>query len=297
MIIIMSSFHLAKAEEQALDDQEIINIESLYKSSSSDTKINSAVTEEKNVSTNSSDTINPDENTNVNDEKKTEAVNKEKTKEKIKDEKVERLTDLNKLSPFREVSVIQKKYLPKSGRLQAFIGGGTTTNSPWFSNLGLKLNVGYFFSESFGIEASGIFLTNSERDVAKEIRENNGLQPEKFVNTKSNVGVDIVWVPIYGKVSYSNDQIIPFDMYFTAGLGSSSTNSKEGNNSTFHIGTGQIFAISKGMAFRWDYSWNMYQATPLSDSALATANSQSNMYNDLILTAGFSFFFPEVSNR
>jgi len=85
-------------------------------------------------------------------------------------------------------------------------------------------------------------------------------------------------------------------MYFSAGMGSSSTNSQEGTNTTFHVGTGQIFALSKSMAFRWDYSWNMYKATPVADSALGTA-PESNNYNDLILTAGVSFFFPEVSSR
>lgn len=272
------------AQDQVLDDADIVNVESLYK-----TPVQTQRPTAPEVTAEESTSL-------VEQEKKAEELNQ--VQEQIRKDKIERLTDLNTLSPFREISVIQKKYSPKTERFQFYLAGGMTTNSPWFLNLGAKVNVSYFFTETFGIEVGGMFLSNSEREVAKEIRENNRLQPEKFVNTKSHYGVDLVWAPIYGKVSFINNRIIPFDMYFSAGVGSSSTNSQEGNNTTYHIGTGQIFALSKTMAFRWDYSWNMYQATPVADNALATTSgTSSNNYNDLILTAGISFFFPEVSNR
>ncbi|MEQ1723471.1 MAG: outer membrane beta-barrel domain-containing protein, partial [Pseudobdellovibrio sp.] len=161
------------------------------------------------------------------------------------------------LAPFSDVSVIQKKYQPKTERFQLYMAGGLTTNSPWFLNLGAKVNLGYYFSESFGVELSGVFLSNSESQAAKEIRTNNNLQPDKFVVTKYNIGVDLLWSPIYGKVANLDNEIIPFDMYFAFGGGTSATNSQENSVPTFHVGTGQIFALSKSMAFRWDYSWNL----------------------------------------
>jgi outer membrane beta-barrel protein len=85
-------------------------------------------------------------------------------------------------------------------------------------------------------------------------------------------------------------------MYFAFGGGTSSTNSQEKSVPALHVGTGQIFALTKSMAFRWDYSWNFYQATPVSDAASTSAPSKSN-YNDLVFTAGVSFFFPEANYR
>ncbi len=284
-LIILNS-GVAYAEEQTIDDQDIVNIESLYNKTPPPTQ-RPTYQEAKPAES----SVNPV----VEEQKKAQEINQ--VQEQIKKDKIERLTDLNTLAPFREISVIQKKYLPKTGRFQFYAAGGMTTNSPWFLNLGAKINIGYFFTETLGVEVGGMFLSNSERQVSKEIRENNGLQPEKFVNTKSNLGADLVWAPIYGKVSFLNDRIVPFDMYFSAGAGTSSTNSQEGNNTTFHVGTGQIFAMGKSMAFRWDYSWYMYQATPVADKSLTAGKSESNAYNDLILTAGLSFFFPEVSNR
>ena len=214
----------------------------------------------------------------------------------VQSSKLKSVADLNKLSPFNDISVIQRKYLPKTGRYQLFLAGGLTTNSPWFLNVGAKVNFGYHFSENFGLELSGMFLSSSENQTAKEIRENNSLQPEKFVLTKYNLGLDLIWSPIFGKIATLDNKIIPFDMYFSLGGGTSGTNSEEKTVPTLHVGTGQIFAISKSTAFRWDYGWYYYQATPAQDVASTTAPLKGE-YNDLIFTAGISFFFPEANYR
>jgi len=183
---------VAYAQDQVLDDQDIVNVESLYKNQAPTPTQRPVVREAAPEVT----------ATPAEAEKKTEELNQ--VQEQIRKEKIERLTDLNTLSPFREVSIIQKKFLPKTERFQLYLAGGMTTNSPWFLNLGAKVNISYFFTETFGIELGGMFLSNSEREVSKEIRENNRLQPEKFVNTKSHYGADLVWAPIYGKVSFVN---------------------------------------------------------------------------------------------
>lgn len=210
------------------------------------------------------------------------------------DVKVDELKDLSMLSPFSEVSIIQKKLMPKSGRFQVFAAAGLTTNTPWFLNAGFKLNFGYHFTENLGLEFNTLFLSSSEREVAKEIRANNNLQPEQFIYTKSYLGADLLWTPIYGKITFLNKKIIPYEMYLSGGAGTSNTNSVEKNVPTLHLGTGQVFTITKSMAFRWDYSLNIFQATALSNNGIIP---EKGSYNDLIFTAGVSFFFPEVKNR
>ncbi len=269
------------ASAQTSDDLEVINLEGMYQAPKSVTP-----TEVENSEVNA---VAPGvSNTEV---QQAEAA----IVEKQEDVKVNELKDLSRLSPFREVSVIQKKYLPKTERFQFYGALGVTTNTPWFLNYGAKLNLAYHFTESFGLELSGLFLNSSEREVAKEIRENNGLRPEQFIYTKGYYGLDIIWSPIYGKLSNLDGGIVPFDMYFSAGLGTSNTNSSEQNVTTMHFGTGQIFAITKAIAFRWDYSLNLFEATPISSVGVTTPAKGS--YTDLILTAGVSFFFPEASER
>lgn len=273
--------HMVLAQEKSLDDQEVINVENLYKDMLPPVSPKSAT---------------PDRPDLLPDQQELKEQADIKNNVDVQNSKIKSLTDLNKLAPFSDISVIQKKFLPKTGRFQFYTAGGLTTNSPWFLNLGIKANLGYHFSESFGVEASGMFMSSSEGQSAKEIRSNNNLQPDKFVITKYSMMIDLMWSPIYGKVSTLENEIIPFDMYFSFGGGSLGTNSQEKTVPAFHLGTGQIFAWSKSMAFRWDYSWSFYQATPVAD-LISTITPSKSSYNDLIFTAGVSFFFPEASSR
>lgn len=274
---LLPSFTLA----EDADDLEVINLEGLYQSS----KIVKPVEVQSANPTDVSTEAPAVSSTDV-------AEVEDAVTQKKEDVKVNELKDLSRLSAFREVSVIQKKYLPKTERFQFYAGLGTTTNTPWFLNYGAKLNLAYHFTETVGLELSGMFLASSEREVAKEIRDNNGLKPEQFIYTTGYYGLDLMWAPIYGKLSNLDGGIVPFDMYFSLGGGTSKTNSSEGDVPTLHVGTGQIFAITKAIAFRWDYSLNIFQATPVAGGSAAKGS-----YNDLILTAGVSFFFPEASER
>jgi outer membrane beta-barrel protein len=282
--------------QQSADDLEVINLESLYKSSTVvkpvEVKGQTGFDEVKNQEPMKADQIIENiDNSTVETESSAQPV---RTKSGS-GSNVGELKDLSRLSPFREVSVIQKKYLPKTERFQFFGGLSTTTNTPWFLNVGGKLNLAYHFNESFGLELNTLFLTNSEREVTKEILDEHNLKADQFIYTKAYYGLDLMWSPIYGKLSHIDGGIIPFDMYFSVGGGISSTSSKEKDVSTLHIGVGQIFAITKAIAFRWDYSFNMFQATPIS-TGTSTAPTKGS-YNDLVLTAGVSIFFPEAGER
>ena len=272
----------APAPTKQLNDQDLVDIEKLYQEAAPQ-----APTKNLPPSTTPTQQLTADER------KELETI---QNSTEVQNSRVKSVTELNQLSPFIDVSMIQRKYLPKTERFQLYTALGLSTNSPWFINLGGKINFSYNFTENFGIEGSGMFLTSSERDAAKEIRDNNSLQPERFILTKSHLGADLVWTPIYGKIAKLNQEIIPFDMYFSLGGGISGTNSVEKNVATAHLATGQIFAISKSVAFRWDYSWYLYQATPVPD-ALSTTPTAKSTYNDLVFTAGISFFFPEANYR
>lgn len=195
---------------------------------------------------------------------------------------------LGKLAPFSEVSVLQKRYFPKTGRFQAFGGLGVITNDAFFNTVGATVKLGYFFTESMGLELSYMHLSTSEAKSTEELKKIQGVTTENIVYAKSYTGLDFMWVPIYGKFSYFDQKIINFDMYLSVGGGSTKIQNDE-SAGTFHIGTGQLFALSKSMAFRWDFSWNFYSAKGIDES--------TNTINNLYVTVGASFFFPEASYR
>ncbi len=130
------------AEQNILEDQEVINIENLYK----ETKVTPVNKEKTNMAV-AQDVEVPEEKKQKSDE----------VRKQIQDLNLKSLTDLNQLAPFSDIMTIQKKYLPKTSRFQFYLAGGVTTNSPWFLSLGAKLNLAYHFNESFALEATGLF--------------------------------------------------------------------------------------------------------------------------------------------
>lgn len=206
----------------------------------------------------------------------------------VQNNKLTDFSGLGRLAPFSEISVLQKRFLPKTQRMQ-FTGAFTTiTNNPWFLTMGVSLKAAYFFSEALGVEGTYTTMTSSQRQAATELHTNNNVSADSFGFPKNYLGIDAKYTPFYGKMTWLNKKIIPFEHYFTGGLGNTSV-STGGSGFTIHVGTGQNFALSKRFAVNWDFSMMMYSAK----STDGTVQS----FSDLLLTVGMSFFYPEAKYR
>jgi len=228
-----------------------------------------------------------------------------KIETKAEEKKIEEISDLKRLETFSNIAVIQKRFLPKTGRFEFNVSGGTNLNDAFFVGNGVGARLGYYFREKWGIEAVYSIIQNKNRDVTNELLT-RGVNTEGSVSTDGYYGLDLKWTPIFGKFAYFNEKIIPFDLYFTFGLGitdpriakSSLSNRQVDVTSpyTIKIGTGQIFALTKWMAFRWDLSMHMISAeTTVLENNVSSTSSSFN--NNLFLNVGLSFFFPEASYR
>jgi len=184
---------------------------------------------------------------------------------------------------------IQRRYLPKTGRFELFPSLGMVINNSFYWNTILGARAGYYFSEQFGIEATFAFISSNARKVTDDLEDNLNVEIADIVIPESYYGADLKWSPLYGKLGLSGDSVVPFDMYFSLGGGVTQTN-QETTPFSAHIGTGQIFAISKAIAFRWDLS--LYNYT--TDTKGGTI---SGSFTDLYLSMGVSIFFPEASYR
>lgn len=196
-------------------------------------------------------------------------------------------SDLANLVPFSEVSVLQKRFLPKTGRAQIFAGLSLTTNDPFYNTYGGTAKASYFISEMWGLELQYFNLSSSEAKSTKELYDVQNIGTDSLSYTKEYLGMALLWVPIYGKMTWFNKKIVPFDFYFGAGGGQTRTHQKSGIG-TVNITTGQIFAINKGFAIRWDFTWNFFSAKAI---------NEDGMINNLFFSAGASFFFPEANYR
>lgn len=209
---------------------------------------------------------------------------------------VKKLSNLNQLELFDDIATIQKRFLPKTKRFEGFIGISTTINDAFFSQNGLNGRLGYYFSERWGVEANVGWFKSSDKAVTTSL-QNIAVNTGGQVATDLFYCLDIKWVPIYGKYAYFNKKIIPFDLYFMAGIGKSNVFTRNSSLQivqdspiTFQVGSGQIFSISKSMAFRWEVGWNFMNTNN-------PVQGGTDLQNNMFLQLGMSFFFPEAKYR
>jgi outer membrane beta-barrel protein len=224
------------------------------------------------------------------EDKQTEEIYKDQgTSKKVEEGKeLKEVADLGQLVPFNDIAVLQKRFMPKTERFEANYALSTIMNDPFFISVALNLRLAYYFTERYGMELTTFFMGTTEREVTSSLRTKRQIKTASLITPTAFYGVDFKWVPAYGKYSLLGSNIIPFDLYFSFGVGLTATN-KGKQEPTLHLGTGQQFAMSKAMAFRWDFSWNFFSAAP--DGGAATA------FDNLFLTVGMSYFFPEATYR
>lgn len=236
------------------------------------------------------------------DAKKAESVT-----ERPPEVKVNKLENLNQLKPFEDVAVIQKRYLPKSQRFEGNFNAAANINDSFFSAYGLGGGLTYNFNEKWSAEVILKWFSVSNSKASNQLLE-RGVVTNGMVATELFYGVDLRWTPIYGKFSYFDKKIIPFDHYFSIGLGqtqlqtgSSTTNTAIRVESlddpmTLRISTGEVFALTKWMAFRWDVSWHFMQPEVRTVNG-SNVSVTDDLQNNLFLSFGLSFFFPEARYR
>ncbi|MCC6276360.1 MAG: outer membrane beta-barrel domain-containing protein [Oligoflexia bacterium] len=200
------------------------------------------------------------------------------------------LSGLGRLAPFSDVAVISRKYLPKTKRFEFFPNGGMVLNDKFFNSFVYGAKFGYYFHEHYGVELTGLLFGTGQKEVTRELESERNISTASLATPTNYMGIDFKWSPIYGKVAWLNSSIIPYDFYLTVGGGLTGTN-QDSRPPTFHLGAGQLFAIKKWLAARWDISWFLYKT----DSKVA--NRPGGTYTNLHATIGLSFFFPGAKYR
>ncbi len=226
---------------------------------------------------------------------------------------VTKLENLNQLKPFEDIAVIQKKYLPKTERFEANINASSNINDAYFSAYGVGGGLTYNFNEKMGVEFIAKWFNANNSSNSKNLLD-RGVVVNGMVVTELFYGVDFRWTPLYGKFSYFDKKIIPFDHYFSVGLGQTqlATGSSASDSSTtvrieslndpitLKLSTGQVFALTKWMVFRWDVSWHFLKPevrTTLIRLPTDIVTTTDDIQNNLFINFGLSFYFPEAKYR
>jgi outer membrane beta-barrel protein len=219
----------------------------------------------------------------------------ERAEEKPPVKELSKISELVTLSPFEDVAVIQRRFLPKTHRFELSGAAAISTNNAFFNNVGIGARFGWYLTEKYGIEGTYMFLSSSERPITEGLKNKRSVQTTSLVEPESYMGAAFKWAPLYGKMAWLGKTIIPFDLYLSPGFGVTKTAQGE-SEPTISIGAGQLFAISKSSGVRWDFTWNFYSATTRYVESGTTISKNDN-HNDLLLSIGYSFFFPEATYR
>ncbi len=199
-------------------------------------------------------------------------------------------SELRSLEEFSDIAVIQRKYLQKTERFEAFGSVLTSLNSQLFSIFGVNATLGYHFNERFALEANFLFSADSKRGFTKGLEDDYFISTTDLITPESYLGLHLRWSPVYGKISLRSRTINPFEVYFTVGGGVTGTDDGQ-SAPTLHLGVGQFYPLSKNMTFRWGLGLNTFQATSKG------ANPKDITAYMLHLSGGVSWYFPFTEAR
>ncbi len=158
-------------------------------------------------------------------------------------------------------SVVQNRTFKKEGKLSFEILGGVTGHDPFLSGKYAGGLLGYNFNEYFGVNLFYWQVWDVDSSAMKTLRDQAQTIGADFfgVNVNrisSNLGLELNWYILYGKLSLLGLSILHFDLFLTGGVGRLGT-----QNGTIYspwVGVGQQVYVSQKLAIRLNYRFLYY---------------------------------------
>lgn len=200
--------------------------------------------------------------------------------------------ELNDLELYSDIVVIQKKFFEKTSRWELSVSGVTSLNNKFFTSLGLKGTVGYHFSERWAVEGQAWYLSQLERDFTSDLEDEYQISTSDIVTPQGYLGLNLVWTPIYGKLSLQERSVNPFELFFTLGAGVILTDDNQ-NAPALNLSFGQIHPLSPGMTLRWEIGGNIFSAKG-KGSLQGGQQGEETLSEIFYVSVGTSFFLPEA---
>ena len=242
-----------------------------------------------------------------------ESVPKKKSIRKIK---IKNVSDLQALTPYASVAVIQKRYLPKTFRGEFNFSIGTIINHTFSYFGGISGKAGFFLREDhgLGVEFFGPFFPFA-KPVKNEMIVEQNIIPYTVSTPQLYGGAYYKWSPIFGKFSVLNKKIIYFDIYFTLGGGvgrfveditqdyvrSLLQKGKKFDSGikllkpyffAGNLAVGQVFALNQDLALQWELKW-LYSIIQYEQYGQARREIPVNIG----FSIGMNYYFPGAGYR
>ncbi len=180
------------------------------------------------------------------------------------------------------IKSVQRKVFLKKRRFELFPFFGLDLNDPFFQHLLVGAAAGYHLADSLSVEARAGFVFKSLNQKAiRFVRQETDSLLEDPPEFKYHADIDVLWAPIYGKISLFGDAILHFDTYVTVGPGVFGTDS--GANPAVNVGIGQRYFITDWLVARIEIRDYIF---------IEKRAGQSDLQNLLVLGFSVSGFLP-----
>lgn len=191
---------------------------------------------------------------------------------------------------FENVVAVQRKAKKKANKFLFYPYFSIDFSDSPFTQYGTVLDFGYAIGEFWEVYLSYVpFYITNERNLSKKVKELTLLNGDKAViateKAKSSIGIEVNWVPIYGKDSWGPYRIIRSDTFFNFGL--SSVKFERSSGLKYKLMVGKTFFISEWVNFRLQTGISMADSfTPDSNGVVQKQTETLGL-----LEGGLVFYF------
>ena len=244
-----------------------------------------------------------------------------------------RVTDLADPEAFKDVIVLQRRFLPKTKRLEFSLLGQMDLDNPFGVSMGPEARLAGYFLEGHGVELhySRLFQPKwLKRPMGKAL--NDMSISIVHYSPRQSFGAAYKWQPFYGKMAWFDEKIISFDLYFTLGWAMATREQEKAHvdmaaadsAATNYVvrqkaqlltfGMGQLLAFGKSWGVRWDLAHNRLLTAQCSVAKTTPAGRERRVLQDYdpnggsncraafgqagwTLSVGASYFFPKAKYR
>ncbi len=180
------------------------------------------------------------------------------------------------------IKSVQRKVFLKKHRFELYPHFGIDLNDAFYAHLVVGGSVGFHVVDSLSLEGRfGYVLDSIEQEPIRFVRQEAGGLPERPPRFELHGELDVLWAPIYGKVSLFGEGILHFDTYIAVGGGVFKTD--EGVAPAANFGIGQRVFINDWLVVRAEIRDYLFPDT---------RNNESDLQNLLMVNLSISAFLP-----
>ncbi len=184
------------------------------------------------------------------------------------------------------IKSIQRKSFLKKGRWELTPLAFLSLNDPFYQKVGVGAGAAVHFAEGLGLEIEGTYLGTVQTDMVGFFQRANRALP-KVSRLRFYGLTNLMWSPLYGKVSWFTDEIASFDFYLMGGFGVGS--SETGMKLVSNLGCGIRYFLNSWLVLKVEARDLLYNETMRLDME---RQDFTDIQSHFFLGVGVSFFLP-----